>query len=226
MKKPKLRGHIRAPYLRFKAFVRSRLLSSVSTSSHATSTPRQSTRTFTPPQVEEKFVRVVDITFRNGKNLPWPTHYTHGAVLFDTGSEYNLVTSQFLESNEFEWQPSASLTRIFQMDGTEIRILGEVQGRWYPENAPKDDNFPPLYQTSTFKVVDFKNCELIIGRATINELKLLQPNRTFFGAFIGAPIRVDRTLCPCAVEAQLLSRHARLKAPTPDQASDTQCRML
>lgn len=204
MKKPKLRGHIRAPYLRFRAFIRSHLSPSVSTS-HATSIARQSTRTFTPSQVDEKFVRIVDITFRNGENLPWPTNYTHGAVLFDTGSEYNLVTSQFLESNGFEWQPSANLSRIFQMDGTEIKILGEVQGRWYPENAPKDDNFPPLYQTSTFKVVDFRNCELIIGRATINELKLLQPNRTFFGAFIGAPIRVDRTLCPYAVEFQLLT---------------------
>jgi hypothetical protein len=81
------------------------------------------------------------------------------------------------------------------MDNTSIECVGEVQGRWRPVDPRKSDSFRPRFEISTFKVVDLEACDLIIGRDTINELELLKPNRTFFGAFRRHPIHVDCTFC-------------------------------
>lgn len=229
MKKLKLRWHIRAPVSRLKASVRSLLTSSASTR-HATATPPPVTETVISPengenlpsrpdhssdtpstqtlaayQEYESFKRRVEIHFRDEENLPWPSHYTHAVALFDTGSTHNYVTRQFLEENRVEWQPSTSATSIVQLSDEKIEVLGEVQGRWYPLKHDKDYTFRPRYEICTFKVVDSKNCELIIGSITISELRLFKPNPTFFANFRARPKPVERMFCPFAIAAQLLT---------------------
>ncbi|USP76596.1 hypothetical protein yc1106_03870 [Curvularia clavata] len=93
MKKPKLRGHIRASYVRLRTFIRSRLPSSVSTH-HAASTPPQSTQTSIPPQENGNVDRTVDISIRNVENSFSSPDYIHGTVSFDTRSTQTVVPSQ------------------------------------------------------------------------------------------------------------------------------------
>ncbi|KAF5847257.1 hypothetical protein GGP41_003538 [Bipolaris sorokiniana] len=189
----KLKGRRRmCAYTKAKDFLKSRLLHSVSRPD-AASIPHKVSRIFTPPQKDERFERTLDISIRNGDGEAW-SGLTHGVGLFDTQCEHNLVTAQFLKNIGFKWQPSTEDTDIIQMDNTKIECLGEVRGRWHPVDAPKgtkDLNFRPRYEMSTFKVVDLDTCDLIIGRTTMIDLKLLQINRNFFGAFRQLPIRVD-----------------------------------
>lgn len=191
----KLKGRRRmCAYTKAKDFLKSRLLHSVSRPD-AASIPHKVSRIFTPPQKDERFERTLDISIRNGDGEAW-SGLTHGVGLFDTQCEHNLVTAQFLKNIGFKWQPSTEDTDIIQMDNTKIECLGEVRGRWHPVDAPKgtkDLNFRPRYEMSTFKVVDLDTCDLIIGRTTMIDLKLLQINRNFFGAFRQLPIRVDCT---------------------------------
>lgn len=168
------------------------------------SIPRKVSQIFTSPKKEETYERRLDITMRNGGEERWSVP-THGVAMFDTQCEHNLVTTKFLKEIGFEWQPSTDNTQITQMNNTNIKCLGEVQGRWYPIGAPKRPwylagvpkrllkglNFRPRYEICTFKIVDLQTFDLIIGRTTINDLGLLQTNRSFFGAFRPVPIRVD-----------------------------------
>lgn len=163
-----------------------------------------STRRFIRSQKDESFERKLLIGVREGENSPW-SQYIPGNALLDTGSEHNLVTTQFLKSIGFEWEATTSAINIFQMDGTEIKILGEVQGRWHPLKAPKSDNFPSRFPTSSFKVVDLEYYDMIIGRVTINELELFRPKRSLFGGFRPFRTPVERMLYPDTMEAKLVT---------------------
>lgn len=169
-----------------------------STASSAEQILRKLSRIFTPPLKDETFRRDANVAIKNGDSSPW-SKYSPGVVIFDTGSQDNLVTVHFLKTLDMDWEPSVDDTLIIQMDSRRLKCPGEVKGRWRIFNS-SPENFRPRYEISSFKVVDVDTFDLIIGSETIKELGIFQVNRTFFGAFVPRPIRRDCKSVPFGCE--------------------------
>ncbi|OAL53456.1 hypothetical protein IQ07DRAFT_597765 [Pyrenochaeta sp. DS3sAY3a] len=109
-----------------------------------------------------------------------------GVIMFDTGSDHNLVSEDFLNRAFPDLAYGGKHYEPFAegVAGEALMSKGTVQLAWYCGSARCPGKGPRTrskFETGTFQIVKTNHYEIIVGRPDIERLKLFPANRERFG---------------------------------------------
>jgi hypothetical protein len=99
-------------------------------------------------------------------------------IMYDSGSEFNLISTSFLETFNMSCPPSTGVDFAISVTGGEtFKSLGEIEVRWHDPSYRMRHRF----QRARCHVVESEHIELLLGKNDIDRLKLFKPNRGLIG---------------------------------------------